>query len=32
MYLCINTVVELVPYAASHFIEHLPAVFHGNFN
>lgn len=32
MYLRVNTVAELVPHAASRFIEHLPAVYHGEFN
>lgn len=32
MYLRVNTVAELVPHAASRFIDHLPAVYHGDFN
>lgn len=32
MYLRVNTVAELVPHAASRFIDHLPAVYDGNFN
>lgn len=32
MYLRVNTLNNLVPYAASRFIHHLPAIFAGNFN
>lgn len=32
MYLRVNTVAELVPHAASRFIDHLPDVYHGEFN
>lgn len=32
MYLRVNTVAELVPHAASRFIDHLPAVYRGDFN
>ncbi len=32
MYLRVNTVAELVPHAASRFIDHLPTVYQGAFN
>ncbi|CAO95929.1 dGTPase [Erwinia tasmaniensis] len=32
MYLRVNTVAQLVPYAASRFIDNLPAVYRGDFN
>ncbi|MDU6924903.1 dGTPase [Franconibacter helveticus 513] len=32
MYLRVNTLNKLVPYAAQRFIENLPAVFDGSFN
>lgn len=32
MYLRVNTLNKLVPYAAHRFIENLPAIFNGDFN
>lgn len=32
MYLRVNTLNKLVPYAAQRFIENLPAIFDGSFN
>ncbi len=32
MYLRVNTLNKLVPYAAQRFIENLPTIFHGCFN
>nr|CBX81649.1 deoxyguanosine triphosphate triphosphohydrolase [Erwinia amylovora ATCC BAA-2158] len=32
MYLRVNTVAQLVPYAADRFIDNLPAVYRGEFN
>lgn len=32
MYLRVNTVAQLVPHAASRFIDNLPAVYRGDFN
>lgn len=32
MYLRVNTVSRLVPHAVNRFIDHLPAVYHGEFN
>lgn len=32
MYLRVNTVAQLVPHAASRFIDNLPAVYRGEFN
>ena len=32
MYLRVNTLNKLVPYAAQRFIDNLPAIFAGTFN
>ncbi|MBD4158155.1 deoxyguanosinetriphosphate triphosphohydrolase, partial [Xanthomonas citri pv. citri] len=32
MYLRVNTLNKLVPYAARRFIDNLPAIFTGDFN